>query len=347
MNKDERRQRILQIMTQPGGKKLVGTRELAAQFGVSEMTVRRDLQELAQSGMLRRQHGGAAPLHTPRELSRKEIGILLESQAAKYSDPFFNAVLEGADRRLQHLGYRIAYISTGGQDITAAQARDLLRSVSVSGIVVIGRVLSMENVDFFKANVRALVGIIEPLGDGFDTVTCDHYTGIRQMVDHLAGLGHRRIGFITAHYDDRERAFRDGITANEFAAEPELCVHVPAGIEGWTPRLGHAGAQQLMQLRHPPDAIICASDWIAVGVIQWLHQHGFRVPDDVAVTGFDGIPESAFTVPSLTTVHVHKELMGELAAERVVRRIENPNEIPLFIQTPTHVIIRNSCGTKP
>lgn len=95
-----------------------------------------------------------------------------------------------------------------------------------------------------------------------------------------------------------------------------------------------------MQMPNPPDAIVCASDLIAIGAIQWLHQHNLRVPDDVAVTGFDDIAESAFTIPPLTTVHVHKQLMGELVAERVVKRIENEQEIPLFIQTPTHLVIR-------
>ena len=101
-----------------------------------------------------------------------------------------------------------------------------------------------------------------------------------------------------------------------------------------------------MELAEPPDAIVCASDRIAIGAIQWLHQHGFHVPDDIAVTGFDNIAESTFTAPALTTVHVHKQLMGELAAERVVKRIENEQEIPLFIQTPTRLVIRESCGSK-
>jgi LacI family transcriptional regulator len=129
-------------------------------------------------------------------------------------------------------------------------------------------------------------------------------------------------------------------------AEQSLCVTIPFGIEGWTPELGHKGAEQLMSLSNPPEAIVCASDWIAIGAIQWLHQHSFRVPDDIAITGSDNISESAFTVPSLTTVHVHKQLMGELAAERVVKRIENADEIPLFIQTPTHLVIRQSCGSE-
>jgi DNA-binding LacI/PurR family transcriptional regulator len=138
----------------------------------------------------------------------------------------------------------------------------------------------------------------------------------------------------------------DGVKANDLPTNAELCVLVPFGLDGWTPELGHIGAQQLMQLPNPPDAIVCASDRIAIGAIQWLHQHNFNVPEDIAVTGFDNIAESAFTVPSLTTVHVHKQLMGELAAERAVKRIENEQEIPLFIQTPTQLVIRQSCGSE-
>jgi DNA-binding LacI/PurR family transcriptional regulator len=165
------------------------------------------------------------------------------------------------------------------------------------------------------------------------------------MVDHLVKRGYRRLGYITGNYEVRHKGFMEGIQAHQLPTDPELCVLVPTGLDGWTPEVGHIGAQQLMKLPNPPDAIVCASDRIAIGVIQWLHQHNYRVPEDIAVTGFDNIGESAFTVPSLTTVHVHKELMGELAAELVVRRIENENEVPLLIQTPTHLVIRQSCGS--
>ena len=66
----------------------------------------------------------------------------------------------------------------------------------------------------------------------------------------------------------------------------------------------------------------------------------------VAVTGFDNIPESAFTVPALTTINVHKQLIGELTVERVVKRIENEDDIALVIQTPTSLVVRQSCGSK-
>ena len=105
-------------------------------------------------------------------------------------------------------------------------------------------------------------------------------------------------------------------------------------------------AKELMQIAHQPDAIVCASDRLAIGTIQWLHQQGLRVPDDIAVTGCDNIGDSAFTIPALTTVHVHKRAMGKLAADRLVSRMENPDEIPLRICTPTHLIVRESCGSQ-
>jgi DNA-binding LacI/PurR family transcriptional regulator len=345
MNKTERQHQIVQLIEQADGEHVLATRDLAERFGVSEMTVRRDLQALEHGGYVRRQHGGAAPVQHRTEQGRKEIGIILASKSGKFEDPFFNAVLEGVDRKLQELGYRIAYINTRAQVSTAAQLRDLLRSNAVSGVILVSMPLVAESLEYLKTESGALVSIIDSVGSDYDTITFDGHSGIRQMVAHLVMRGYRRLGFITGHYDSRQQGFLDAIKAHSLPTDPDLMITVPFGIDGWTPDLGHIGAQHLMGLSHPPDAIVCASDRLAIGAIQWLHQHNLRVPDDVAVTGFDTLNESAFTTPSLTTVHVHKQLMGELAAERIVKRIENEDEVPLFIQTPTRLVIRQSCGS--
>jgi DNA-binding LacI/PurR family transcriptional regulator len=173
----------------------------------------------------------------------------------------------------------------------------------------------------------------------------DEAPGIRALVDHLAALGRCRLGFITGYYDRRVEGFIEGVRANGLPDEPGLRLALAeGGLEDWTPQLGHRSTAQLMNQKNPPDAIVCASDRLALGAMQWLHQNGFRVPEDIAVTGFDNIPGSEFAIPPLTTVHVHKRLIGALAAERAIRRIENPDEIPLHIITPTSVIIRQSCG---
>lgn len=344
VNKEERQQHIVHLIGQSNENQVLGTRELAEHLAVSEMTVRRDLRELSQEGLLLRRHGGAEPVRRQLNQDRKEIGVLLVSRTTKkYSDPFFNAVLEGTDRRLQELGYRIAYITTYAEVNTVVQAHALLHSPSVSGIILVGGV-GKETIEYFKANVRVLVVTAGSIGPGFDEITFDGQCGMRKIVDHLVMHGFRRLGFITGKDDSRLHGYMEGVRAHGLPTEPSLCVTIPWTIGGWTPEMGHVGAQQLMALANTPDAIICASDLIAIGVIQWLHQHKLRVPEDIAVTGFDNITESAFTVPSLTTVHVHKQLIGALAAERVVKRIENENEIPLLIQTPTDLVIRHSCG---
>jgi DNA-binding LacI/PurR family transcriptional regulator len=346
MNKAERQNHILRLIEQSNGQQLLVTRELAERFGVSEMTVRRDLQALSHEGLLHRLHGGAAPARSRLELRRKEVGILLVSGSGKYSHPFFNAVLEGADRRLRELGYRLAYINTGAEVSSASQVADLLLSSAVSGMILVGPPLGSDSLKYLKANLPALVGTIESIGPDYDTIAFDGYWGIRQMVDHLVvNRGYCRLGFITAKPDCRQEGYMAGIAAHGLPADHDLRVTVSFGIEGWTTELGYAGVQQLMTLAEPPDAIICASDLIAIGVIHWLAQHHIRVPQDIAVTGFDDITESTFVVPPLTTVHVHKQLIGELAAERVVKKIENEQEIPLLIQTPTHLVIRQSCGS--
>jgi DNA-binding LacI/PurR family transcriptional regulator len=344
MNKTERQQHIIQLIGQSDEQQFVGTRELAQRFGVSEMTVRRDLHELSQDGLLQRQHGGATPLRRSQAEMRKEVGIVLVSKTGKYSDPFFNAILEGADRRLQELGYRMSYINMQSPIVTAAQARDLLQSNPVDGIILVG-FLGIDSIEYLKTNVRALVQTSDPISQDMDTITFDGYYGVRLMVDHLVRRGYRRLSFISGGTDLRQKAFIDGVRANHLPIDQEHLVLVPYGLDGWTPDLGHTGAARLMSLPEPPDAIVCASDRLAIGVIQWLHQNNYNVPGDVAVTGFDNIADSAFTVPALTTVHVHKELMGALAAERAVKRIENDDEIPLYIQTPTALVIRQSCGS--
>jgi DNA-binding LacI/PurR family transcriptional regulator len=349
MNKAERKILILQMIEQAAGH-LLETRELAERFGVSEMTVRRDLQKLSQDGLLRRQHGGAMPAPRRRDLrhtvARGAIGILRISRTGKYSEPFFNAFLEGTDRKLQELGYHIAYINTQVEVNTAEQVQELLQSHPVGGMILVGPPLSGESLDYLKANMRVLVGTVHSMGVQYDTITFDGYYGIQQMVDHLVRLGHRRLGFITGQRDFRWQGFVDAVAAHGLPTDESLRVSVSFGIEGWTRALGHIGAEQLMKLSSPPDAIVCASDLIAIGAMQWLHQHQIRVPDDIAVTGFDDITESNFTIPPLTTVHVHKQYMGELAAERIVKRIEDEDEIPLFIQTPTYLVVRESCGSK-
>ena len=74
------------------------------------------------------------------------------------------------------------------------------------------------------------------------------------MIDHLVKLGHRRLGFISGHFDQRQQVFIDAVNAHGLPSDPTLQLLVPFGIDGWTPEMGQVGAQHLMNLAEPPDA---------------------------------------------------------------------------------------------
>lgn len=346
MNKQQRHELVLQALNTGLEDNLVSTHDLAERLGVSEMTIRRDLMELAQKGLIQRLHGGAALPQRSITLpgKRGQIGILLTSGKDKYADPYFNEVLQGADRKLQESGYRTAFIFSYADVHTREQAHDLLEHYPVDGIILLGTYF-LRSVEYLKEHLKVLIATHYSLGHQHDAILVDSATGVVELVTHLVGLGRRRLGFITGYSDAREEGYLKGLKANNLPDDPDLRVRlVQRWFDAWTPQLGQRGAEMLMGLPNPPDAIICASDRIAIGAMQWLHQNGYKVPDDVAITGFDNISGSEFTIPSLTTVHVHKEWIGALAAERAIRRIEHPDEIPLQIWTPTSVVIRQSCG---
>ncbi|MBI1257027.1 MAG: DeoR family transcriptional regulator [Chloroflexi bacterium] len=346
MNKKDRQNRILSLLTENAADALLTTDSLARELNTSAITIRRDLKELADAGLIQRQHGGLTQLKS--QVRTQRIGLLLVTDSGKYSNPFRNEVLEGADEAIQQFGYNMSFVKTSLEVSTNDQIRSLLLTHPIEGLLVVGGLNSMMFAHW-KSFITNIVATPLYISAEADTVFFDGFAGIQQMIGHLYKLGHRRIAFITGtiytgHTDPRKQAYLAGILGKGLEQEHELLVEIDQGVGGWIPTIGEQGAQQLMNLAKPPDAIMCASDQIAFGALQWLQANGYRVPTDVAVTGFDNLRESSLTIPALTTVHVHKKLLGRLAVEFLHRRIANPNDPPLQVYTPTSLVIRQSCG---
>jgi DNA-binding LacI/PurR family transcriptional regulator len=345
MKKSERHNLILEAVQNSSPKQLLSTKNLAEQFDVSETTIRRDFQELANAGLIQRQYGGAHPIKQSSTAQLGQVGILLASRFDKYRDPFFNIVLEGADKKLGELGYHVAYIKTFYDVQTTQQAKELLDTFDVDGLILLGTTRD-ESINYLRKHFSPIVTITDMRGVEDDAVLFDGVKGMTLMVEHLAKLGYRRPGYISGSVDIRYQGFIDAINAHNMENTNSLHRILTTVPAGWTPEMGEQGTQVLMSQEMKPDVIVCASDRIAIGAIQWLRRHGYHVSDDIAVTGFDNIPDSEFTFPPLTTINVHKMLLGEIAAERIIRRIENPDEVYLKIIVPTSLVIRQSCGSK-
>lgn len=343
MKKLKRQQLILERVNESAPAQLLSTRELAREFAVSETTIRRDFQSLAADGLLLRQYGGAHTSRVAPAARQGQIGVLLLSRIDKYRDPFYNMVLEGVDKALDRLGYQLAFVKTLHEISTTAQAEHLLDAYAIQGIILLGAI-STDSINYLRGHLAPIVSVHDQHELDDDLIMFDGERGMRMMVEHLAQSGRRRLGYVAGYADIRYAGFREGLEACGLDNDPRLHQILEPGPSGWAPDLGERGARNLIAGGLNPDAIVCASDRLAIGAMGWLQQRGYRVPDDIAVTGFDNIPDSQFTFPALTTVHVHKVLLGRLAAERLVRRIEDPDEVYLKITTPTALVIRHSCG---
>ena len=177
---------------------------------------------------------------------------------------------------------------------------------------------------------------------------CDNAGGVEQVVKHLVNLGHHRFAFLSsnkghADHEERERAFLTTTEHLGLPLDPALVKRVPDDMSSETT----AGAMRLLHREERPTAVVCANDALAVGVVDACWSLGLRVPQDVAVVGFDDIGDAGHMIPSLTTVRQPvAEIAGYacyLAACAVVGQVPDSG---WQMDLPVKLVVRESCGAR-
>jgi DNA-binding LacI/PurR family transcriptional regulator len=164
------------------------------------------------------------------------------------------------------------------------------------------------------------------------------------MVQYLRTLGYKRIAHISGipfsrPGTDRVLGYRSGLEREYLPFRAEYLV------EGdFYEPTGYAGMEKLLALEERPEVVFCASDTMALGAIRAAHVAGLRVPEDIAVVGFDDASFASVMEPALTTVHQDKPGLGAAACEALVRIIEDTANGPPVVILPTELIVRESCG---
>jgi LacI family transcriptional regulator len=271
------------------------------------------------------------------------LGVLLPDLHGE----FFSEVIRGIDSaaRQRRLHLLVSSYGTESDDLLAA-----MRTVRgrVDGLIVMAPDVDVSVALQLRTGGGPTV-LLNPEIDvpGRDSISIANFDGAHAMVGHLLGLGHQRIATITGperNIDARQRldgyrtALRDG------ALEPTEDLEIQGDF---TERSGYEGALELLKRRSRPTAIFAANDHMAVGVLGGLQDAAIRVPEDVAVAGFDDIPMARYLTPPLTTVHVDMLRLGQRAVEML---LETPGsadgEARREILTTT-LVVRSSCGSKP
>jgi DNA-binding LacI/PurR family transcriptional regulator len=198
-----------------------------------------------------------------------------------------------------------------------------------------------------------LVLLGERVWDGpADHVAIDNVAASREATTHLVGLGRQRIAAIgeqpdrppgTSHL--RLRGYRTALEDGGLPFDPDLV----APAENYRRADGAAAMARLLDLATPPDAVFCFSDMQALGALRTLAERGLRVPEDVAVVGFDDVEDGRFSLPSLTTIRPDKERIATLAVDLLAGRIsrEDTRE-PQEVLAPHELVVREStAGGQP
>jgi LacI family transcriptional regulator len=271
------------------------------------------------------------------------IGVLLPDLHGE----FFSEVIRGIDLAARRRGLHLLVSSYAS---TAADLMSALRTVRgrVDGLIVMTPDVDASNALDPRGRGGPTV-LLNPELElaGHDSISIANFDGAQAMVRHLLQLGHRRIATITGperNIDARQRleGYRATLRDHGLERSPELEI-----LGDFTERSGYEGAAELLKRRPRPSAIVVANDHMAVGVLGALQDAQLRVPEDMAVTGFDDIPMARYLTPPLTTVHVDMLQLGQRAVEMLLGSTEPASPESRHEVLSTTLVVRRSCGSKP
>jgi DNA-binding LacI/PurR family transcriptional regulator len=177
------------------------------------------------------------------------------------------------------------------------------------------------------------------------SILADNFQGAYKATEYLIGRGYQRIACIQgpSKYPTLVERFRGYCCALITADLPFNPALAQEGLSQGVPEKGYREMKALIERQEPLDAVFCVSDRTAFGALRALHEAGIRVPEDIAVMGFDDVAQSAHTTPPLTTVHVPREAMGSLAIHRLHQLIKGESfPAPYKSVLDTSLVIRGS-----
>ena len=283
--------------------------------------------------------------YTPSGAARSLITRKTDTVGALLPDlhgEFFSELIRGIDQAARARGLHLL-LSSSHDDADEAAAALRAMNGRVDGLIVMS---PHADDDFLSQNLPPNLpavllnsGLQRPAQRVF---AIDNFGGARAMTEHLVASGRRRIAFLGgpgANFEarERERGYRAGLPAG---AAPWL-------LEGdFSEAGGQRAAAQLLSLPagERPDAVFAANDIMAVGLLGTLVAAGVRVPEDIALAGFDDIPIARYVSPPLTTIHVPIADLGIDALEALADRLESHEADLTTTVMPVQLVVRRSCG---
>jgi DNA-binding LacI/PurR family transcriptional regulator len=258
-------------------------------------------------------------------------------------------VVNGIEGECSRKHYRILLAYSHNDPEIEIQQANLLLEHQVDGIICVVGYRSLSGTGRWLADAgrdRVPCVVVDSTipGVSVDTVIGDDRRGAHAAVMHLVGLGHKRIAHLSAGKRgapacERREGYRQALTAAGLAIDPKLIVG-----NSFEPADATDGTNELLDLSGPPSAIFAADDSMAAAAIEVIRRRGLRVPEDMAVVGFNDITLAQFL--RLTTVRLCAQERGRLAIDRLFQRLQDPQLPRQRMVVPTELVVRKSCGSR-
>ncbi|HZR45049.1 MAG TPA: LacI family DNA-binding transcriptional regulator [Ktedonobacteraceae bacterium] len=356
-------------------KAKITIRDIARLAGVSKSTVSRVLNrssnvdpETRERVMRVVEEQGFVPSIAATELARgrnRLIGMVVPA----LSWHLVTDIIQGVARVIENSPYEIIlYSSSPEKDFNHIVDRILATNLTVGLLAVIHNQSPQHLIDLYEHGLPIVMINNIALRLDIPSVETDNVGGARMAVQHLISLGHRRIACLLGtpnmpFLDDRYEGYCSALAEAGIDLDPELILRCEVTVAG-----ARACTWKLFAMDQRPTAIFASNDYTAYGVLSTADEIGWHVPTELAVVGFDDISPSAHVRPPLTTVRQPFEEMGQRAAEMLLSIIDehhipikegstqsalnghvppakNYDPLPLQVQLPTTLVVRESCGS--
>lgn len=271
----------------------------------------------------------------------KTIGLIVQD----ISNPYYPSIVRGVEDAAQELGYTVILANAYRSRERTTKYLKVFREKRVDGIIFTGggAVKDAAEENFFERNSVATVVIGKSCNAKLPSVQVNNVQASREACEHLIRLGHKQIVTVTGPEDsttavDRLEGYRQALIAHEIPYREELILRSNFEFEG-----GYKAVEKIPEIgKNNATAIFAQNDMMAIGIMKALQEKGFKVPEDVAVVGFDNIPLASFVTPMLSTVAVPIYELGRTAM-RIMSDLQSGHEVSRITTLPTKLLVRQSC----
>lgn len=273
------------------------------------------------------------------------IGVIVSD----ITNPFFPQIIRSIDRVTRQNGYLMMLGDSNESFQIGIETFKVMLQKKVDGIILVGGIVPKEDLVKFLSDKYPVIVVIERDFEIPDiaTVVVDAVNGGYTATKHLLSLGYSQVGLICGPMEDelfhasfgRHKGYRMALEEYNIPFNQSMVQCGDFTFDG-----GYRAMKQLLEETHQIRAIFALNDLMAIGAMMAIKEKGLRIPEDIALVGYDDIPEASHISPALTTIQLPKKQLGQKAVEILLNRLQGKQDLSLKNVLPTKLIVRQSCG---